>query len=51
MTMAKYILKRILIAIPVLFLITVIDFALMCLSGNPLETVSYTHLCPPPRWA
>lgn len=35
--MAKYILKRILIAIPVLLLITVIDFALMSLSGNPLE--------------
>ena len=38
--MAKYILKRILIAIPVLFLITVIDFALMCLSGNPLEMMT-----------
>ncbi len=35
--MAKYIAKRILIAIPVLLLITVIDFALMSLSGNPLE--------------
>lgn len=38
--MAKYILKRILIAIPVLFLITVIDFALMSLSGNPLEMMT-----------
>lgn len=35
--MTKYIVKRILIAIPVLLLITVIDFGLMCLSGNPLE--------------
>lgn len=38
--MGKYILKRILIAIPVLLLITVIDFTLMCASGNPLEMMA-----------
>ncbi|MCM1125884.1 MAG: ABC transporter permease [Lachnospiraceae bacterium] len=35
--MSKYILKRILIAIPVLFGITIIDYAIMCLAGSPLE--------------
>lgn len=35
--MWKYILKRILIAIPVLLGITVIDYAMMCLAGSPLE--------------
>lgn len=35
--MTKYILKRILIAIPVLFGITIIDYAIMCLAGSPLE--------------
>lgn len=35
--MVKYILKRILIAIPVLIGITLIDYAIMCLAGNPLE--------------
>lgn len=35
--MAKYIIKRILVAIPILLLITIIDFALMSFSGNPLE--------------
>lgn len=35
--MWKYILKRILIAIPVLIGITIIDYALMCLAGSPLE--------------
>ena len=38
--MTKYIIKRILVAIPVLLLITVIDFALMCASGNPLEMMA-----------
>ena len=38
--MGKYILKRILIALPVLLLITVIDFTLMCASGNPLEMMA-----------
>lgn len=38
--MAKYIVRRILIAIPVLLIITVIDFALMCASGNPLEMMA-----------
>lgn len=38
--MAKYIIKRILVAIPVLLLITVIDFALMSASGNPLEMMA-----------
>lgn len=35
--MGKYILKRMLIAIPVLLGITVIDYAIMCLAGSPLE--------------
>ncbi|WOO37496.1 ABC transporter permease [Anaerocolumna sp. AGMB13020] len=35
--MFKYIVKRILIALPVLLGITVIDFFLMSLAGNPLE--------------
>ncbi len=35
--MAKYIMKRILIAIPVLIGITIIDYAIMCLAGSPLE--------------
>ena len=35
--MSKYILKRILIAIPVLIGITIIDYAIMCLAGSPLE--------------
>ena len=35
--MGKYILKRILIAIPVLLGITLIDYASMCLYGSPLE--------------
>ena len=35
--MGKYILKRILIAIPVLIGITLIDYAIMCLDGSPLE--------------
>ena len=35
--MFKYILKRILIAIPVLIGITVLDYAIMSLAGSPLE--------------
>lgn len=35
--MGKYIIKRILIAIPVLIGITVIDYVIMCLAGSPLE--------------
>lgn len=35
--MFKYIMKRILIAIPVLFGITVIDYFIMSLAGSPLE--------------
>ena len=35
--MGKFILKRILIAIPVLIGITLIDYAIMCLAGSPLE--------------
>lgn len=38
--MAKYILKRILIALIVLFGITIIDFAIMTLCGNPVEIMS-----------
>ncbi len=35
--MSKYIIKRILIAIPVLIGITILDYAIMCLAGSPLE--------------
>lgn len=35
--MSKYIMKRILIAVPVLVGITIIDYAIMCLAGSPLE--------------
>lgn len=35
--MSKYIMKRILIAVPVLIGITIIDYAIMCLAGSPLE--------------
>lgn len=35
--MTKYIIKRILIAVPVLIGITIIDYALMCMAGSPLE--------------
>ncbi len=35
--MTKYIIKRILIAIPVLIGITIIDYTIMCLAGSPLE--------------
>jgi peptide/nickel transport system permease protein len=35
--MGKYILKRILIAIPILIGITIIDYVIMCLAGSPLE--------------
>lgn len=35
--MGKYILKRLLIAIPTLIGITIIDYAIMCLAGSPLE--------------
>lgn len=34
--MIKYMIKRILVAIPVLIGITVIDYAVMCLAGSPL---------------
>ncbi|MGB4658854.1 MAG: ABC transporter permease [Mobilitalea sp.] len=35
--MFRYIMKRILIALPVLFGITIIDYAIMSLAGSPLE--------------
>ena len=35
--MKKYIIKRLLIAIPTLIGITLIDYAIMCFAGNPLE--------------
>lgn len=35
--MGKYILKRLLVAVPVLIGITVIDYVIMCLAGSPLE--------------
>ncbi len=37
--MYKYIIKRILIAIPVIIGITIIDFIIMNLAGNPLEMI------------
>ncbi|MBQ1207244.1 MAG: ABC transporter permease [Lachnospiraceae bacterium] len=38
--MFKYIVKRILIALPVLLGITMIDYGIMCLAGNPLEMIA-----------
>lgn len=35
--MSRYIIKRLLMAIPVLIGITIIDYALMCAAGSPLE--------------
>ncbi len=35
--MSKYILKRLLIAVPTLLGITMIDYAIMCFAGSPLE--------------
>lgn len=35
--MSRYIIKRIMIAIPVLIGITIIDYAIMCLTGSPLQ--------------
>ena len=35
--MFKYIIKRILIALPVLIGITILDYAIMSLAGSPLE--------------
>ena len=35
--MTRYILKRLLIAIPTLIGITIIDYAIMCFAGSPLE--------------
>lgn len=35
--MAKYIIKRLLIALPTLIGITIIDYAIMCFAGNPLD--------------
>ncbi len=35
--MTKYIIKRLLIAIPTLIGITIIDYAIMCFAGSPLE--------------
>lgn len=35
--MKKYIIKRLLIAIPTLLGITMIDYAIMCFAGSPLE--------------
>ena len=34
--MIKYIIKRLLVAIPVLFGITIVDYAIMCAVGSPL---------------
>ena len=42
--MGKYIIKRILIAIPVLIGITIIDYAIMCLAGSPLEMLQGSRI-------
>lgn len=42
--MWKYIIKRILIAIPVLIGITIIDYALMSLAGSPLDMIQGAHV-------
>jgi peptide/nickel transport system permease protein len=39
MQMIKYIIRRILIAIPVLLGITVIDYFIMSLAGSPLDMI------------
>ena len=38
--MLKYILKKVLLALPVLFGITMIDFALMSLAGSPIDMMT-----------
>ena len=38
--MTKYIIKRIAIALVVLFGITIIDYTIMCIAGNPIEMLS-----------
>ncbi len=38
--MWKYILKKVLLAVPVLLGITIIDYAIMCLAGSPLEMMA-----------
>lgn len=38
--MWKYILKKVLLAVPVLLGITMIDYAIMCLAGSPLEMMT-----------
>lgn len=42
--MGKYIIKRILIAIPVLIGITIIDYGIMCLAGSPLEMLQGSRI-------
>lgn len=42
--MWKYIIKRILIAIPVLIGITMIEYGLMSLAGNPLDMIQGAHV-------
>ena len=37
--MLKYLIRRILSAIPVLFGITIIDYVIMSLAGNPLSMI------------
>ena len=39
MRMLKYIAKRLLIALPVLIGITLIDFAMTCMAGSPLDAL------------
>ncbi|MBO4298846.1 MAG: ABC transporter permease [Clostridia bacterium] len=38
--MRRYVLKKLLLAIPILLGITVIDYLIMCLAGNPLDMMS-----------
>ncbi len=42
--MWKYVLKRVMIAVPVLIGITVIDYFLMSLAGNPLSMITGAHV-------
>ena len=42
--MARYILKRLLIAIPVFIGVTVIDYFMMSLAGNPLSMIQGAHV-------
>ena len=38
--MGKYILKKLLLALPVLLGITIIDYAIMCAAGSPIDMLT-----------